>query len=99
MAIQAAEVDKVKRSESGMIVDPITMRPGQRIHEVTGKVPTLVYQHDELSNLRPLGDITFDTDDVFTTGATVDAATRCLLRAGAAAVDVLTLARVVRPAP
>ncbi|MCZ6885613.1 MAG: ComF family protein [Alphaproteobacteria bacterium] len=38
-------------------------------------------------------------DDVFTTGATVDAATRCLLRAGAAAVDVLTLARVVRPAP
>ena len=27
---QAAEVDKVKRSESGMIVDPITMRPEQR---------------------------------------------------------------------
>ncbi len=33
VAVQAAEVDKVKRSESGMIVDPITMRPGQRIHE------------------------------------------------------------------
>jgi IMP dehydrogenase len=32
-ADQAAEVDKVKRSESGMIVDPITMRPEQRIHE------------------------------------------------------------------
>ncbi len=31
--VQAAEVDKVKRSESGMIVDPITMRPEQRIHE------------------------------------------------------------------
>ena len=30
---QAAEVDKVKRSESGMIVDPITMRPDQRISE------------------------------------------------------------------
>jgi IMP dehydrogenase len=30
---QAGEVDKVKRSESGMIVDPITMRPGQRIYE------------------------------------------------------------------
>jgi IMP dehydrogenase len=30
---QAAEVDKVKRSESGMIVDPITMRPEQRIRE------------------------------------------------------------------
>jgi len=32
-ADQASEVDKVKRSESGMIVDPITMRPEQRIHE------------------------------------------------------------------
>jgi IMP dehydrogenase len=32
-AAQAAEVDKVKRSESGMIVDPITMRPDQKIHE------------------------------------------------------------------
>jgi IMP dehydrogenase len=30
---QASEVDKVKRSESGMIVDPITMRPEQRIDE------------------------------------------------------------------
>ena len=32
-AAQAAEVDKVKRSESGMIVDPITMRPEQKIYE------------------------------------------------------------------
>jgi IMP dehydrogenase len=30
---QAAEVDKVKRSESGMIVDPITMSPDQKIFE------------------------------------------------------------------
>jgi IMP dehydrogenase len=30
---QAGEVDKVKRSESGMIVDPITMRPEQKIAE------------------------------------------------------------------
>jgi ComF family protein len=37
-------------------------------------------------------------DDVFTTGATATAATRCLLRGGAAAVDIITLARVVRPA-
>jgi IMP dehydrogenase len=32
-AAQAREVDKVKRSESGMIVDPITMRPEQKIYE------------------------------------------------------------------
>jgi predicted amidophosphoribosyltransferase len=35
-------------------------------------------------------------DDVLTTGATVSACASSLLRAGAAAVDVLTLARVVR---
>jgi len=37
-------------------------------------------------------------DDVYTTGATVKAATRALERAGAAAVDVLVFARVVRGA-
>ncbi|HLV02397.1 MAG TPA: IMP dehydrogenase, partial [Acidobacteriota bacterium] len=31
---QAAEVDKVKRSESGMIVDPVTMRPDASIRDV-----------------------------------------------------------------
>ncbi len=30
---QAEEVDRVKRSESGMIVDPVTMAPEQRIYE------------------------------------------------------------------
>ncbi|RLA88883.1 MAG: IMP dehydrogenase, partial [Deltaproteobacteria bacterium] len=30
---QALEVDKVKKSESGMIIDPITMRPDQKIYE------------------------------------------------------------------
>ena len=34
-------------------------------------------------------------DDVLTSGATVDACARALLRAGAAAVDVLVFARVV----
>jgi ComF family protein len=36
-------------------------------------------------------------DDVLTTGATVGECARVLRRAGASAVDVLTLARVVRP--
>jgi IMP dehydrogenase len=30
---QAEEVDRVKRSESGMIVDPVTIHPEQKIHE------------------------------------------------------------------
>jgi IMP dehydrogenase len=33
---QAEEVDRVKRSEAGMIVDPITMRPDQSIREALG---------------------------------------------------------------
>jgi ComF family protein len=36
-------------------------------------------------------------DDVLTTGATVTACTKALLRAGAASVSIVTLARVVRP--
>ena len=36
-------------------------------------------------------------DDVMTTGATVSTCADVLLRAGAANVDVLTLARVIRP--
>lgn len=35
-------------------------------------------------------------DDVLTTGSTLDAASRALLRAGAAAVDALAIARVLR---
>ena len=31
---QAVEVDKVKKSESGMIVDPVTIHPDQPVHEV-----------------------------------------------------------------
>src|SRR2546428_5908392 len=33
VAAQALEVEKVKKSESGMIVDPVTVQPGQRIAE------------------------------------------------------------------
>src|SRR5258708_21322573 len=33
---QAEEIDKVKRSEAGMIVDPVTMRPDQSIREALG---------------------------------------------------------------
>lgn len=38
-------------------------------------------------------------DDVITTGATAAACAKALLKAGAATVDVLTLARVVQPRP
>ena len=39
----------------------------------------------------------FLIDDIVTTGATMEVCTRTLLRAGAEAVDVVTLARVGMP--
>lgn len=38
-------------------------------------------------------------DDVYTTGATAQACTQALLQAGARSVDIVTVARVVLPAP
>ena len=40
----------------------------KRIHEVTGRVPALVYQHDEKPKLKPLPETPFNTDDVLGTG-------------------------------
>jgi hypothetical protein len=40
----------------------------RRIHEVTGRVPSLVYQHDEKPRLKPLPDTPFNTDDVLGSG-------------------------------
>lgn len=37
---QAAEVDKVKRSQSGMIVDPITLEPDARLHQAEAIMST-----------------------------------------------------------
>lgn len=39
-----------------------------REHEETGKVPRLVYEHEEKPQLAPLRPVDFDTDDLETTG-------------------------------
>ena len=41
-----------------------------RVHEVTGKVPALVFEHEERRLLRPVGDAPFSTDDVESAGVT-----------------------------
>ena len=51
----------------------------------------------EAEKARLAGRYIFLVDDVLTTGATMEARTRTLLRAGAEAVDIVTLARVVMP--
>lgn len=56
-----------------------------------------VFRVPERAKPRIAGKVLVLVDDVFTTGATVEAAARTLQRAGAVRVNVLTLARVVRP--
>lgn len=41
-----------------------------RVHEVTGKVPALVFENQERALLQPIGDASFNTDDVEPTGVT-----------------------------
>jgi transposase len=41
-----------------------------RIHDETGKVPALVFEHEEKALLKPLDGRPFDTDDLYPTGVT-----------------------------
>jgi transposase len=41
-----------------------------RVHETTGKIPALVFEHEEKKRLAPLPRTPFDTDDIFGTGIT-----------------------------
>ena len=65
---QALEVDKVKRSESGMILDPITIKPNLTIKDAlhimsTYKVSGLpVIDNDKLIGILTNRDIRFETD-------------------------------------
>ncbi len=66
---QAMEVDKVKRSEAGMIVDPITMRPEQRISEALSMMANykisgvpVTNQQGHLVGILTNRDLRFETD-------------------------------------
>ena len=68
------------------------MGRGQRFQNVAGAFAVGPPHVQSISGRRVLL-----IDDVMTTGATVEECAKVLKRAGAAGVDVLTLARVVRP--
>ncbi len=65
---QVKEVDKVKKSESGMIIDPITVRPDQPVHEVLHLMEQYrisglpVIKGDRLVGIVTNRDLRFETD-------------------------------------
>ncbi|MCP4348565.1 MAG: IMP dehydrogenase [Desulfobacterales bacterium] len=65
---QAREVDKVKKSESGMIVDPVTVHPDQPVHEVLKLMEQYrisglpVTKGDRLAGILTNRDLRFETD-------------------------------------
>jgi IMP dehydrogenase len=66
-AAQAVEVDKVKKSEYGMIVDPITVRPNQKISEAVALMERYrisglpVTEHGRLVGILTNRDLRFET--------------------------------------
>jgi len=69
IAEQALEVDKVKKSESGMIVDPITMRPHQKIRDALDMMAKyrisgvpITKQNGKLVGILTNRDLRFETD-------------------------------------
>ena len=68
IASQATEVETVKKSESGMIVDPITIHPDQPIHEVLALMEehsisgVPVTKGDQLVGIVTNRDLRFETD-------------------------------------
>ncbi len=93
--------DRIGR-DSGIAVQPMILKRIRRTRQqvglsgrereanVRGAFRVLMPERAMIAGRRVL-----IVDDVYTSGATVRAATRALLRGGAAAVDVLTFARVV----
>ena len=65
---QAMQVDKVKKSESGMIVDPVTINPSQKVHEVLSLMEQYhisgvpVTEGDQLVGIVTNRDLRFETD-------------------------------------
>jgi IMP dehydrogenase len=65
---QAMEVDKVKKSESGMIVDPVTIRPEQKVSEVLNLMEKYrisgvpVTQQNQLKGIVTNRDLRFETE-------------------------------------
>jgi len=100
---QAALLADALSRESGLPVDPLVLRrikptrrqvglsATERRENVRGAFRVQMTLRSRIAQARVLL-----VDDVYTSGATVKAATRALARAGVECVDVLTFSRVIR---
>jgi len=98
---QATELARVVSRHSGLPLDVASLRRTKRTPSQVGL--TRAQRRDNVQGAFHVGDAeraafvgrrVLLVDDVLTTGATMNAAARVLLRAGAVQVDVLTFARV-----
>ncbi len=88
-----AEVDTTILRRTRPTLPQIGLTRAQRASNVQGAIQVAEEVRERIAGRKVVL-----VDDVLTSGATTDAASRTLLRAGAAQVDVLVFARVVRDA-
>ena len=98
-ALLAANISRL----SGVPYDPFVLERVKSTRQQVGLSATQraenvrgAFRVPEAMRVKVAGRDVLLVDDVYTSGATAKAATRALLRAGAAAVDVLAFARVTR---
>ena len=99
---QAMALSSVVARESGVPCDPFLLSRVKHIRQQVGLTKAQRQQNlqgafrvSEDARPRLAGKRVLLVDDVLTTGATANAASRALLRGGAASVDILAFARVV----
>jgi len=99
---QAAELARTIAAASGIAFEPGALERVKATRQQVGLTATErranlrgAFRVPSEAEIAVAGRNVLIVDDVFTTGATISAATKALLRAGAAHVDILTFSRVV----